>query len=67
MRGLKKWLLEQFLPAWAQDTVCAENRRLRARLERQDQELRELRAYIDGLEAGVSSLRRVVIKNEVKP
>ncbi len=67
MRKLKVWLLERFLPAWAQDTVYAENRRLRSQVERQDQELRELRAYIDGLDAGLRSLRRVVIRNEVKP
>lgn len=67
MKKVKTWLLERFLPAWAKDSVCRENRRLLAQLERQKQEIRELNAYIDGLETGLRSLRRVVIRNEVKP
>lgn len=67
MKRLKTWLLIQFLPAWAKDTVYTENKRLLAQLERQKQEIRELHAYIDGLEAGLRSLRRVTIRNEVKP
>ena len=67
MRKLKIWLLERFLPAWAKDGVYQENKRLLAQLERQKQEIRELNAYIDGLEAGLRVLRRVTIRNEVKP
>lgn len=67
MKKFKGWLLERFLPAWAKDSVCQDNKRLLAQLERQRQELRELRAYIDGLEAGLRVLRRVTIRNEVRP
>jgi len=67
MRRFKKWLLEKFLPAWAKDSVYAENKRLLAQLERQAQEMRELNAYIDGLETALCSMRRIVITNEVKP
>lgn len=67
MRSLRTWLLGRFLPAWAKDSVYAENRRLLERLERQQQEIRELNAYIDGLEAGLRALRRVTIQNEVRP
>ena len=63
MSKIKTWLLERFLPAWAKDTVYQDNKRLEGRR----QELRELHAYIDGLEAGLRALRRVVIKNEVRP
>ena len=66
MRRLKKWLLETFLPAWAKDSVYYENRMLRAKLERKEQEIKELNAYIDGLELGIRSMRRIVIQNEVK-
>ena len=34
MRKFRKWLLEKFLPAWAKDSVYAENKRLLAQLER---------------------------------
>jgi len=67
MKKFKIWLLERFLPAWAKDTVYAENKRLRTQLEQQKQKIRELNAYIDGLEAGFRSLRRVIIRNEVRP
>lgn len=67
MSKLEMWLLERFLPAWAKDTVYQENKRLLVQLERQRQEIRELHAYIDGLETGQRALRRVTIRNEVKP
>lgn len=67
MKRLKTWLLERFLPAWAKDSVYQENKQLLAQLERQKQEIRELNAYIDGLETGLRALRRVTIQNEVKP
>lgn len=62
MRNLKTWLLERFLPAWAKESVYRENQALLARLERQKQEIRELNAYIDGLEAGLRAMRRIVIQ-----
>ena len=66
MKKIRKWLLETFLPAWAKDTVYFENRMLRAKLERKEQEIKELNAYIDGMEQGLQSIRRIVIRNEVK-
>ncbi|MBD5161440.1 MAG: hypothetical protein HDT14_05385 [Oscillibacter sp.] len=62
MKKLKKWLLEQFLPAWAKDTVYQENKALLAELERQKQEIRELNAYIDGMETALRR-QRIVIQN----
>ncbi len=59
---LKSWMLERFLPAWAKDTVYKENRVLLAQLERQNQEIRELNAYIDGLETAMRSVRRITIQ-----
>jgi len=68
MRRFKDWLFECFLPAWTKASVYEENKVLRERLERQSQEIRELNAYIDGLEAGLRSVRRqVVIQNGGKP
>lgn len=67
MKRLKTWLLMRFLPAWAKDTIYTENKQLLAQLEQQKQEIRELHAYIDGLEAGLRALRRVTIRNEVRP
>lgn len=63
MRKLKTWLLERFLPAWAKDGVYRENRALLAKIKTQEQEIRELNAYIDGLETALRSMRRIVIQN----
>lgn len=62
MRNLKTWLLEHFLPAWAKESVYRENAALLLQLERQKQEIRTLNAYIDGLEAGLRAMRRIVIQ-----
>lgn len=66
MRKFKTWLMERFLPAWAKDSVYRENQILRAKLDDRDREIRELNAYIDGLETALRSMRRIVIQNEVK-
>lgn len=63
MKRLKAWLWERFLPAWAKDSVYRENRALREKLAAQAQELRELEAYVDGLETALRSVRRIVIQN----
>ena len=64
MRKLKDWFLLRFLPAWAKESVYAENKRLRESLEAQQHEIDRLNAYAAGLEYALK--RRVVIKNEVK-
>lgn len=59
---LRSWLLERFLPAWAKDSVYKENRALLTKLERKEQEIQRLNAYIDGLETGVrAAARRVTV------
>ena len=62
MRKLRTWLLERLLPAWAKDSVYRENMELLTWLERQEQEIQRLNAYIDGLETGLRAVRRVVIQ-----
>lgn len=63
MKKFKTWLLERFLPAWAKDSVYRENKALRAEIDKRDRMIRELNAYIDGLEASLRSKFRVVIQN----
>lgn len=64
MRKIKDWILLRILPAWAKESVYAENGRLRERIEEQRHELDRLEAYAAGLEYALR--RRVVIRNEVK-
>lgn len=66
IRKIKQWLYDRFLPMWAKETVLAENRQLRKEIKELEQKNRELEAYINGLNAGIRSLRRIVINNSGK-
>jgi len=54
---MKKWLIEEFLPMWAKETVLSDNRALRRENRRLRRKNRTLQAYIRGMRAGVR-LRR---------
>ncbi len=60
MRRFRTWLLERFLPAWAKDSIYRENMDLHKRLEKQAQEIRELNAYVDGVEMALRRQRIVI-------
>ena len=60
MKKLRKWLLERFLPAWAKDSVCRENQALREKLTQREQEIRELNAFLDGVETALRKQRLVI-------
>ena len=66
MKKIKDWLINTFLPAWAKQSILAENAQLKAENDGLRAKLRELEAYTDGLEAGIRAQRRIVINNEVK-
>lgn len=67
MRKIKNWLYNHFLPLWAKETVLAENKKLQAENERLYEQLAEKQAYIDGMHAGIKSVRRITVNmGEVK-
>ena len=61
MKKIKEWLISRFLPLWAKETVLADNRKLKQKVDRLEEEIARLRAYIDGMSAGVRSIRRITI------
>lgn len=61
MGKLKRWLVGEFLPVWAKQTLIEENTKLKGEVARLKRELAEQSAYIDGLEAGIRAQRRIVI------
>lgn len=61
MRKFKKWLISEFLPAWAKDSLCRENERLKLEIAQLRASIAERDAYIDGLEHGIRAQRRIVI------
>ncbi|WP_312281749.1 hypothetical protein [Oscillibacter sp.] len=67
MTKFKRWLYTKFLPDYCRLDLLEENKRLVEMIQRQKQEIDRLNAYINGLENGIRSQRRIVIRNEVKP
>lgn len=63
---IKQWLYDRFLPMWAKETVLADNRALKRKVDELEQKNRELEAYIEGLNAGLRGMRRIVIHNAGK-
>ena len=58
---MKKWLIDGFLPMWAKETVLSENRRLKRQLRLLEQENKEMKAYIQGLETGIRAGKKITI------
>ena len=67
MRKIKRWLIEKILPIWAKKDLLKEIDHLQQVNREQEIHIKQLDAYIDGLEYGVRNQRRIVINNgEVK-
>ena len=67
MKKIKRWLIERILPVWAREQLLAEIRRLEEKNRQLREENIQLGSYIDGLETGIKSQRRIIINNgEVK-
>ena len=47
---MKKWLINNYLPMWAKETVLAENRALKKKVAKLEREVDNLLAYICGME-----------------
>ncbi len=63
MNRLKKWLVEQYLPAYAREALLEENERLRKDLEEARGELRELQNYAAGIEYALRHLPATTVYN----
>ena len=61
MRKIKLWIINSVLPVWARQELQDENARLLRKVAEQDVKLKEQAAYIEGLEAGIRSQRKIVI------
>ena len=61
MNRFKKWLIERTLLVWAREHLLSEIDRLNKQCETLQQEIMCKDAYIDGLENGLRSQRRIVI------
>lgn len=67
IKKIKHWLIERILPVWAREQLLAEIRRLEEKNRQLREENIQLGMYIDGLETGIKSQRRIIINTgEVK-
>ena len=67
MRKIKRWLIENVVPIWAKKDLLKEIARLEKINQEQEIHIKQLDAYIEGLEYGIRNQRRIVINNgEVK-
>ena len=67
MKKIKRWLIEQILPIYLRENMLKENERLLTKIRELETHIKQLNAYIDGLEYGIRSQRRIIIHNgEVK-
>lgn len=48
MKRIKNWLINNFLPLWAKETVLADNRKLKKKVERVELENKTLKTIIRG-------------------
>ena len=60
---MKKWLTERYLPMWAKETVLADNQRLRKENAALRQKLQNRDAFIQGMQEGLRSGKRIQIYN----
>lgn len=60
---MKKWLVNNFLPMWAKETVLWEKRQLERENAALQHKVNELEAYIDGLQVGLRAVKRISIIN----
>lgn len=55
---MKEWLLNNFLPMWAKETVLRENQLLQQENRALQQKVNELEAYAQGLRLGLRAIGR---------
>ena len=58
---MKHWFLERVLPMWAKETVLRDNRLLKRENRSLQERIRLLESYIDGLQLGIRSARKINI------
>ena len=66
MTKIKRWIFERFLPSYYTASMNEEYVKLRAAVLESEQRIKELNAYIEGLELAVKAIKRITIHNEVK-
>lgn len=64
MMKIKRWIIENKVPVWAKGVMLKEISRLEGIIKEQEMQIKQLDAYIAGLERGMRAQRRIVINND---
>ena len=56
---MKRWLVEQFLPMWAKESVLRDNRAMHRQIRQLQTQLQIQKAYIQGLESGLKAAKKI--------
>ena len=64
MKKLKTWIITQYLPAYAKQTILEENKKLNEAVKAQQQRIKELEAYIDGIQYATRATQKIIINND---
>lgn len=65
IRKFRLWLADKVLPIWAKAELLKEVDRLQKVIHEQEIHIKQLNAYIEGLEYGIRNQRRIVINNQM--
>ena len=63
IKKFKKWLFENFLPAYCKEKLIEENKKLNDEINELKVIIVEREAYIRGLESGIHSSKKILINN----
>lgn len=63
MSKFKKWLYDKYLPAYCREKLIEENEDFKKQLQEAKAENRELKAYINGMQTGLKSVKKIQINN----
>lgn len=63
IKRLKHWLYNRFLPEYCRRKLLEDNEKLENKIDAMSRENERLRAYIEGLEAGIRAQKRIAIYN----
>lgn len=60
-RKFTRWLTEKYLPAWAKVEAAEERERLQKRVRELEEENRQLKSYITGMQDAMRRQRKIII------
>lgn len=60
-RRIKELLVEKYLPAWAKLEAAEERERMQKRIRELEEENRQLKSYITGMQDALRRQRKIVI------